>query len=56
LPAALAGEPPELLIAGFGARRVLKRECGLHDLELAEGQNGANPCGSPSRSKRRGAS
>jgi ATP-dependent Clp protease ATP-binding subunit ClpC len=38
----LAGDAPVLLIAGFGAHRVLKRECGLHVLELAEAQSGAS--------------
>ncbi len=42
LPAGLAGDAPVLLIAGFGAHRVLERECGLHVLELAEGHNGAS--------------
>jgi ATP-dependent Clp protease ATP-binding subunit ClpC len=35
------GEPPVLLVSGFGAHRVLVRECGLHILELAGG-NGAS--------------
>jgi ATP-dependent Clp protease ATP-binding subunit ClpC len=38
----LGGDAPVLLIAGFGAHRVLKRECGLHVLELAEAQSGAS--------------
>ncbi len=42
LPAGLAGEAPVLLIAGFGADRVLKRECGLHVVELVDGHNGAS--------------
>jgi ATP-dependent Clp protease ATP-binding subunit ClpC len=42
LPGSPAGEAPVLLIAGFGAHRVLERECGLHVLELAEGHGGAN--------------
>ena len=43
LPAGLApGDPPVLLISGFGAHRVLQRECGLHVLELADGHSGAN--------------
>jgi ATP-dependent Clp protease ATP-binding subunit ClpC len=42
LPAGPPGEAPALLIAGFGAQRVLMRECGLHVLELAEGHGGAN--------------
>jgi ATP-dependent Clp protease ATP-binding subunit ClpC len=29
------GELPILLVSGFGAERVLKRECGLHVLELS---------------------
>ncbi len=33
---------PLLLVSGFGAHRVLARECGLHVLELAESGNGAN--------------
>ena len=36
------GEAPLLLISGFGANRVLERECGLHVLELADGHSGAN--------------
>jgi ATP-dependent Clp protease ATP-binding subunit ClpC len=36
------GDPPVLLISGFGAHRVLQRECGPHVLELADGQGGAN--------------
>jgi ATP-dependent Clp protease ATP-binding subunit ClpC len=42
LPAGPAGDAPVLLISGFGAERALKRECGLHVLELADGNNGAN--------------
>ena len=43
LPAGLApGDAPVLLISGFGAHRVLQRECGLHVLELADGRSGAN--------------
>jgi ATP-dependent Clp protease ATP-binding subunit ClpC len=45
LPAGPApGNPSLLLIAGFGAHRVLLRECGLHvlELELADGHTGAN--------------
>jgi ATP-dependent Clp protease ATP-binding subunit ClpC len=42
LPGGPSGEPPVLLIAGFGAHRVLERECGLHVLELADGHNGAS--------------
>jgi ATP-dependent Clp protease ATP-binding subunit ClpC len=38
----LPGDPPLMLIAGFGAHRVLTRECGLHVLELADGQHGAS--------------
>jgi ATP-dependent Clp protease ATP-binding subunit ClpC len=38
------GELPVLLISGFGAERVLKRECGLHVLELS-GSNGASRAG-----------
>ena len=30
-----------LLVSGFGAHRVLARECGLHVLELADGSEGA---------------
>jgi ATP-dependent Clp protease ATP-binding subunit ClpC len=41
LPGAVAGAPPILLITGFGAERVLARECGLHVLELAATGNGA---------------
>ncbi len=33
---------PILLISGFGAERVLKRECGLHVLELSGGGDGAS--------------
>jgi ATP-dependent Clp protease ATP-binding subunit ClpC len=33
---------PLLLVSGFGAHRVLSRECGLHVLELAEGGDGAS--------------
>jgi ATP-dependent Clp protease ATP-binding subunit ClpC len=33
---------PLLLVTGFGAHRVLSRECGLHVLELAEGGDGAS--------------
>jgi ATP-dependent Clp protease ATP-binding subunit ClpC len=40
MPAGPAGEAPLLLIAGFGAHRVLERECGLHVLELADGHAG----------------
>ena len=54
-------EGPALLIAGFGAHRVLQGECGLHVLELAEGDGGANradrtrpPCGDPARRCRAG--
>ena len=32
-----------LLVAGFGAHRVLKRECGLHVLELADGEKRRQP-------------
>jgi ATP-dependent Clp protease ATP-binding subunit ClpC len=42
MPGALPGDPPVLLVAGFGAERVLKRECGLHVLELTDGENGPN--------------
>jgi ATP-dependent Clp protease ATP-binding subunit ClpC len=42
MPAGPAGEAPALLISGFGAHRLLKRECGLHVLELADGHSGAN--------------
>jgi ATP-dependent Clp protease ATP-binding subunit ClpC len=45
LPAGPApGDPALLLIAGFGAHRVLLRECGLHvlELELADSHTGAN--------------
>jgi ATP-dependent Clp protease ATP-binding subunit ClpC len=42
MPAGLAGDPPLLLIAGFGADRVLGRECGLHVLELAEAPTGTS--------------
>ncbi len=43
LPAGLpSGDPPVLMISGFGAHRVLQRECGLHVLELADGHSGAN--------------
>ena len=31
-----------LLVTGFGAHRVLARECGLHVLELADEQRGAS--------------
>jgi ATP-dependent Clp protease ATP-binding subunit ClpC len=41
LPGSPAGEAPMLLISGFGAHRVLERECGLHVLELADGHAGA---------------
>ncbi|HEY3643044.1 MAG TPA: AAA family ATPase [Xanthobacteraceae bacterium] len=41
IPAGPAGEAPLLLISGFGAQRLLKRECGLHVLERADGHNGA---------------
>ncbi len=34
------GSLPILLVAGFGAARVLKAECGLHILEFAEGGDG----------------
>jgi ATP-dependent Clp protease ATP-binding subunit ClpC len=33
---------PILLVSGFGAHRLLSRECGLHVLELADSGNGAN--------------
>ena len=36
-----AGALPLLLVSGFGAHRVLSRECGLHVLELADGGEGA---------------
>jgi ATP-dependent Clp protease ATP-binding subunit ClpC len=42
MPAGPAGEAPLLLISGFGAHRVLARECGLHVLELADGHAGAS--------------
>jgi ATP-dependent Clp protease ATP-binding subunit ClpC len=42
MPVGPFGEAPALLISGFGAHRMLKRECGLHVLELAEGHGGAN--------------
>jgi ATP-dependent Clp protease ATP-binding subunit ClpC len=43
LPAGpMPGDPPLLLIAGFGAHRVLQRECGLHVLELADSHSGAS--------------
>ncbi|HEY6255809.1 MAG TPA: AAA family ATPase, partial [Xanthobacteraceae bacterium] len=42
LPGRAAGEAPVLLVAGFGAQRVLAQECGLHVLELAESQGGAS--------------
>jgi ATP-dependent Clp protease ATP-binding subunit ClpC len=42
LPAGPAGDAPLLLISGFGAHRLLKRECGLHVLELADGSGSAN--------------
>jgi ATP-dependent Clp protease ATP-binding subunit ClpC len=42
MPSGASGEPPVLLITGFGAHRVLKRECGLHVLELTDSHNGAN--------------
>jgi ATP-dependent Clp protease ATP-binding subunit ClpC len=35
-------EPPILLISGFGAHRVLARECGLHVLELPDGSKGSS--------------
>jgi ATP-dependent Clp protease ATP-binding subunit ClpC len=35
-------ELPVLLIAGFGAHRVLARECGLHVLELPDGGKGSS--------------
>jgi ATP-dependent Clp protease ATP-binding subunit ClpC len=41
IPAGPAGEAPLLLISGFGAQRLLKRECGLHVLERADAHNGA---------------
>ena len=34
------GELPILLVSGFGAERVLARECGLHVLELADAGSG----------------
>jgi ATP-dependent Clp protease ATP-binding subunit ClpC len=36
------GGSPMLLVSGFGAHRVLARECGLHVLELAESDGGAS--------------
>jgi ATP-dependent Clp protease ATP-binding subunit ClpC len=36
-----ADDLPILLVSGFGAERVLKRECGLHVLELS-GSNGSS--------------
>ena len=36
-----AGALPLLLVSGFGAHRVLARECGLHVLELADDNEGA---------------
>jgi ATP-dependent Clp protease ATP-binding subunit ClpC len=36
------GEPPILLITGFGAERVLAAECGLHILEMIESGNASN--------------
>ena len=33
---------PLLLVTGFGAHRVLARECGLHVLELADGNGSAS--------------
>ena len=35
-------DPPMLLVSGFGAHRVLSRECGLHVLELTEESDGAS--------------
>ena len=35
-PASVPGDPPLLLISGFGAHRCLSREVGLHVLDLAE--------------------
>ena len=34
------GDLPILLVSGFGAQRVLARECGLHVLELTDGNGG----------------
>ena len=31
------GDVPILVVSGFGAQRILSRECGLHVLEIAEG-------------------
>jgi len=42
LPGGAPSELPMLLVAGFGAHRVLSRESGLHVLELTEGANGAS--------------
>jgi ATP-dependent Clp protease ATP-binding subunit ClpC len=36
------GVLPVLLVSGFGAHRILNRECGLHILELAEAADGAS--------------
>ena len=32
---------PVLVVSGFGAQRILSRECGLHLLEIADGGNGS---------------
>jgi ATP-dependent Clp protease ATP-binding subunit ClpC len=37
-----SGEPPVLLVSGFGAQRVLKDECGLHLLERADSEGVAS--------------
>ena len=31
-----------LVVSGFGAQRILSRECGLHILEIAAGANGSS--------------
>ena len=46
---------PMLLISGFGAHRVLQRECGLHVLELADGHSGAEPGDGPRPARRHAA-
>ena len=42
IPGKDEGEPPILVITGFGAHRTLADECGLHILEIAEAENGGN--------------
>jgi ATP-dependent Clp protease ATP-binding subunit ClpC len=36
------GDAPILVVSGFGAQRILLRECGLHILDIADGGSGSS--------------